>query len=130
MNYKKQADDFAKKNGITLTVIGEPRYKKHFPEDKDYRWVFRMRLSRNKKIYSFNFGQSISDEAKEPTMYDVLACLQKYDVGSFEDFCSNFGYDENSRNSERTYKAVCKEYEGVQRVMGDIIDDEEFLNIC
>ena len=29
-----------------------------------------------------------------PDEYDVLACLVKYDVGTFEDFCLEFGYDE------------------------------------
>lgn len=58
----------------------------------------------------------------EPTNYDILACLQKYDVGSFEDFCSEFGYDEDSRKAEKTYNAVCKEYEAVDRLFGDIIE--------
>lgn len=45
-----------------------------------------------------------------PTAYDVLASLQKYDCGSFEDFCSEFGYDTDSRTAEKTYKAVKDEY--------------------
>lgn len=45
-----------------------------------------------------------------PTVYSVLACLQKYDVGGFEDFCSEFGYDADSRQAEKTYKAVKEEY--------------------
>lgn len=46
----------------------------------------------------------------EPTAYDILACLQKYEVGTFEDFCSNFGYDTDSRKAEKIYKAVLNEY--------------------
>ena len=46
-----------------------------------------------------------------PTLYDVLACLQKYEVGTFEDFCSEFGYNTDSRNAKKTYKAVVKEYD-------------------
>lgn len=45
-----------------------------------------------------------------PTAYGVLACLQKYDVGEFEDFCSEFGYSADSRQAEKTYKAVKNEY--------------------
>jgi len=45
-----------------------------------------------------------------PTVYCVLACLQKYDVGEFEDFCSEFGYNTDSRQAEKTYKAVKNEY--------------------
>jgi len=50
---------------------------------------------------------------KAPTAYDVLTCLQKYDVGTFEDFCSEFGYDNDSRQAEKTYNAVLDEYKNV-----------------
>jgi hypothetical protein len=49
-------------------------------------------------------------------MYDVLACFQKYDVGSFEWFCANFGYSTDSITAHKTYKAVCKEYAAMQRL--------------
>jgi len=58
-------------------------------------------------------------EVKEPALYSVLACLQKYDVGSFEDFCSDFGYDEDSRTAEKTYKAVLKEWEAMERLFNN-----------
>ena len=116
MNYQKQAQDLADKLGIKLKVLGEPQYKKHFTNDKEHRWVFKMQLSRGRQGYTFNFGQSIAEGATEPTMYDVLACLQKYDVGSFEEFCSEFGYDAWEKDSKRTYNAVCKEWEAMDRM--------------
>lgn len=45
-----------------------------------------------------------------PTAYDVLACLQKYDPRTFEDFCMEFGYDTDSRKAEKIYNAVREEY--------------------
>lgn len=51
-----------------------------------------------------------------PNEYDVLACLEKYDVGTFEDFYSEFGYDEDSRTAERIYIAVIKEYKDLTRI--------------
>lgn len=54
-----------------------------------------------------------------PTAYDVLACLQKYPIDTFEDFCSEFGYDEDSRAAEKTYKAVKTEYENLSRLFSD-----------
>ena len=121
MNYQKNAIDFATKYGIKLQVIGEPEYKRYFSNDKEYRFVFKLRLTRNKKTYTFNFGQSIASGSIAPDMYSVLSCLTKYDPETFEDFCSSYGYDEDSRAAERTYKAVCKEYEAVERLFGDII---------
>lgn len=46
-----------------------------------------------------------------PTVTDVLACLTS-DAGCvdgtlFEDFCSEFGYDTDSRKAEQTYRACC-----------------------
>ena len=56
---------------------------------------------------------------KMPNAYDILSCLTKYDVGLFEDFCSEFGYDVDSRPAEKTYKAVVKEYEGLSKLYSD-----------
>lgn len=54
-----------------------------------------------------------------PTAYDVLFCLQKYEVGSFKDFCAEFGYDEDSRKAEKIYHAVQKEFAGVCKIWSD-----------
>lgn len=58
-------------------------------------------------------------KGKEPELYDILTCLTKYEVGTFEDFCSEFGYDEDSRSAEKTYNAVVKEYESMCRLFSD-----------
>jgi hypothetical protein len=120
--YQKQAMQFAKKYNVKLFVLGV-EYGKHFPDDKQDRYIFEMMLQRGQKSYIFKFGQSIADGAKEPTMYDVLACMQKSDVGTFEDFCREFGYDFDSKSEckavEKTYKAVCKEYKAMRRLFSD-----------
>lgn len=51
-----------------------------------------------------------------PSVYDVLACLTKYDPGTFENFCSDYGYDEDSRTAERVYFAVQREYAQLARL--------------
>ncbi len=58
-------------------------------------------------------------EVKEPDLYSVLACLQKYDVGTFENFCDDFGYDNDSRTAEKTYKAVLKEWGAMERLFNN-----------
>lgn len=55
----------------------------------------------------------------EPTAYDVLACITKYDPGTFEDFCSEFGYDTDSKKAEKTYLAVKDEYLNVCKLFTD-----------
>lgn len=56
---------------------------------------------------------------EEPTPYCVLSCLTKYDPGTFEDFCGEFGYDTDSRKAEKVYKAVYKEYQNVRILYSD-----------
>lgn len=63
-----------------------------------------------------DFGSVKNDSIrrpKAPTAYDILACLQKYPVYSFEDFCSEYGYDVDSRKAYKTYKAVKREWENI-----------------
>ena len=124
MNYEKQAQDLAKKLGVTLTVKWHS-YDYHFDGDKEKRHIFKCTLKKDGKSYTFKFGQSIVEDANEPTMYGVLTCLQKYDVGTFEDFCGEFGYDEDSRSAEKIYKAVLKEWEAMERLFSS--DELEML---
>jgi hypothetical protein len=124
--YNKGAYLIANAIGLKMK-IGESEYKKHFPTDKDNRYVFKITLKKGGKQYTFNFGQSISEGSNEPTLYSVLSCLQKYDVGTFEDFCGDFGYDEDSRTAERTYKAVVKEFQAMERLFNS--DELELLQI-
>lgn len=112
--YNKAAYKIADELGLKMKV-GDYKYKEHFG-DKVKRCVFKITLKKGGKQFSFNFGQSISEGSNEPTLYSVLTCLQKYDVGSFENFCDDFGYDYDSRTAEKTYKAVVKEFEGMQRL--------------
>lgn len=92
------------------------KYGIHFEGDTQKRHIFKVTLKKDGKQYTLKFGQSIAEDSNEPTMYDVLACLQKYDVGTFEDFCREFGYDQDSRTAERVYKAVQREYKNIKRL--------------
>lgn len=51
-----------------------------------------------------------------PTAYDILACVTKYDPGTFEDFCSEFGYDEDSKMADKIYTAAMREYKQLERI--------------
>ena len=53
---------------------------------------------------------------KKPTACDILACLTKYDPETFEDFCSNYGYDTDSRSAEKIYNAVKTEWQNVKNM--------------
>lgn len=71
----------------------------------------------------------LANQRKAPTAYDALACLTKYDIGTIDDFASEFGYTEQKPSKIiKTYMAVCEEWSNVQRLFGDVL--EELQEIC
>jgi hypothetical protein len=113
--YDEATNLVAKYYNIKLKVISS-YYGVMKWDTKNKREVFKLQLLRGKKSYTFEFGQSAVKGNEEPTLYDVLTCLQKYEVGTFEDFCGEFGYDNDSRTAEKTYKAVVKEFKAMERL--------------
>lgn len=129
--YTKQANDFLKRNNISFKQVdvscGHPDWDKN---NLHYCHKIRILNKNTKKSMIVNFWGSVNDyyEGKETAeAYDVLACLQKYDVGTVDNFISAFGYDVDSyqeaKRIEKTYKAVCREYKAVCRVFSDCLDE-------
>lgn len=118
-DYEKQANEFAKNHGCKLTILNQ-EYRKYLDDDKEERCVFTLLLSRGEKQYQFTFGQSINSGAAEPTYYDIFTCFQKYEVGTFDDFCSEFGYNDRPLSDHdkvmKIYKAVKSEYTNLKRL--------------
>lgn len=155
-DYEKQAEDFLKSCNATLTTekLGTFPY---FDDEETPRDVYLITIVREgKDPWKFRFGQSLRHSqsgwekeyqklqqmgeplykilkakkgwVQSPSAYTVLASIEKYDVGTFEDFCSNFGYDMDSRKAEKTYFAVQKEASECQRVFGDVIEQLQEIN--
>jgi hypothetical protein len=100
-----------------------------------------------RKSYTFDFWSSINDTYKsevafiaedpnmrkidmgrviksavKPTAYSALTCLSS-DIGvhewTFQEFCDNYGYDSDSRKSEKVYNAVCDQSRALARLFND-----------
>ena len=52
---------------------------------------------------------------QKPTAYSVFSCLTTSEPGMFEEFCSDYGYDTDSRRAEETWRAVMDEWIKVRR---------------
>ncbi len=130
MDYQKQAEDFLAKTGTSMrvTFICNGPYFEDDEEDRDSFLVSFNRVSKRQRI-RVRFGQSLDKSTgcgdKPPTAYDVLACLTKNDPGSFDDFCSEFGYSNDSIKALSTYKAVVSEWKKVKRIWGDCLSELE-----
>jgi hypothetical protein len=147
IDYLKQAQDFLDKTQTTFKVE-YLKTGKYFDDDKSERDIYNITLKRGDRSYTFTFGQSISHSGKywmygkseqgisrkliypfsdwdinknfsEPTPYDVLAAVQKYDPGTFENFCGDFGYDTDSIKANKTYHAVIDEYQHLAMLYND-----------
>lgn len=137
--YIKQATDFLQKTHSKMKIeyVGLAVNKEW--KEKEKRCLYEITLTSSRGSMIFDFWDSIQNtkirtmpfdvynvrankelaakkKAAVPSVYDVLACLTKYDPGTFEDFCSNYGYDEDSRTAERVYFAVQKEYAQLARL--------------
>lgn len=104
---------------VSITMIFDG-WRDHFGDGVDRPvWKVRIRRTIGTKVKQFTvmFANSVASGGKQPSPYSVLACLTKYDPGTFEDFASEYGYDLDSYKARvNIYPAVCKEWENVKRL--------------
>ena len=109
-DYNQQAADFLTRNGIKFrSVLSDTKrapWQKMGCTDSHH---YRVTLSKPGKRVAFDFWDSIQnrrDGIRELSAYSVLACISG-DVHcpeTFADFCSEYGYDTDSRSAEQTFR--------------------------
>jgi len=157
--YDIKAEEFMAKYGVTITtkLLYHGKHFEDDERTRDIYEITISRIG--KKPWSFNFGQSISESDHKhytnleivkfgckntiydvekyreshrgfsPSFYDVLAAIQKYDFGTFENFCNEFGYSSDSIKAQRAYLAVHQtEYAECQRMFSDCLEELQEIN--
>lgn len=83
---------------------------------------YKVILERGNKKMKFDFWDSIynTQNGKKPTVYDVIACLEWYEIEDFENFCLEFGYDTDSIKALKIYLKCQKQ----QKELFEIIPEE------
>lgn len=122
-NYEDQASNFLKKTGATISTEFLRR-DKYFPGDEESRDIYEIIIIRGRRQYTFTFGQCIADVGKKPSDYCILSGLTGYCAENFEDFCSEFGYDTDSRSAEKTFKDCLDQSKNLQMIFNDEELDE------
>lgn len=113
--YTEQAEQFLKKHDIDFKAVKKadkcPLWCKGDHVHGE-RYLVTLSRKSTKQRFSLSFWNSLNDmeKSKEPTAYDVLAAIQKYDPEDFHEFCQSFGYSEDSIEASRIYRAVIKEW--------------------
>jgi hypothetical protein len=88
---------------------------------KATHWKCIIRRGNKRMTVYFSMG---SAHNSAPTLTEVLDCLADdasfiEDEGSFEGWANACGYDEDSRNAEKTYKVCVRQAEALKRMFGD-----------
>ncbi len=82
----------------------------------------KFRKTFNDKIAAHNFAAKIGNRfnviknpnKEVPTAYSLLTSITKNDPGTFDEFCSEYGYDNDSISANETWKAVKEEWFNVR----------------
>lgn len=115
-DYDAQAAAFVKAANLEIRKVHKgdraPNWVGPGEDHGDRYRVTILRRDDRTSRFSFDFWDSIAArEAGKPlTDYGVLSCisLEAFAPETFEDFCSDFGYDSDSRKAMRTFKALRK----------------------
>ena len=126
---------FIEKHGIRIS--SERTY--HNPNMDDFQGDhWKVKLSAKGKSFTIYFSKGYGHHGQEPDAAEVLECMTS-DITcvhpdycrDFEDFCSNLGYDSDSRTAERIYKNCVKQTEKFTAWFDKISDTamDELLSI-
>lgn len=111
-----------------------------FPNDKTSKTLhnkFSVSITTERGRTSFMFFDSMSAYQQGKTELsdsDLLGALDCFlmdscaGADSFEEFCSQFGYDTDSRNAERIYKACVNSRIKAERIFTSLYDTANELN--
>lgn len=115
--------DFAEEHGITSESVRVPE-NPNMPDsdDRGQRHFFvTLRHKENTRTKLTTYFSQGSAYTKPPTVMDVLGCLAQDATSadySFEEWCSELGFDADSRKNEASYNAVRKQMRALKTFLG------------
>lgn len=119
VDYQNQAREFLNKCPATMSITYVGKAKVNWDKHLHNMYTFIIKTQRGQMVGNFYDSRHNTETNIKPTEYDILSCLEKYDVGSMDEFMSEFGYEihcaEDMTNFINTYNAVVKEYNDVRR---------------
>jgi hypothetical protein len=118
--YDQQALDFLSKHEITFSFKLANTKVPNWKDDSRPVNHFIVTFKKAGKKMSLDFFDSIHNFQKGVTelrAYDALTCCSSelHCPDTFEDFCSEYGYDNDSRSAEKTFRALKKMSDKLQK---------------
>ncbi len=132
-----QAAEFLHRHGLKLRATSSnSRPAPQLPEGvlQRIRGIhcihYRVTLSGSGRRMAFDYWGSAADaeEGNEPTTYSVLACIASdyHTPDTFEEFCSEYGEDNDSRIALQTFRHVDRFAQGLRKFFTE--EEAEELN--
>lgn len=130
---QKPLADFIKEQKITLR-FDYADSNPNMPDSQNmdhYRVTLR---NADRKRMTLVYSKGYGHNNKPPEVDEVLDCVASDAAGfensnGFEDWCSEYGYDTDSRSAERTYKAIEKQAAKLQAFLGTEAFNELLWNV-
>ena len=113
--------EFIQAHNIGMSV--EPTDSNPNMADSEKMDHWKVCLHRGKSRMTLVFSMGSAHHGKEPATADVLDCLASDASGmngGFEDWCSETGYDSDSRWAERTYNTIRNQTTRLERFLGPV----------
>ena len=101
--------------------VGENPNMTDIPQGSSH---WKVKLKAGRRVMTVYFSQGPA-HCKKPTAREVIGCLIS-DAGcvqwgeSFEDFCSELGYDEDSRKAEEIFKTTQKQTKKLMQFLPEL----------
>lgn len=115
--------DFIKQHKITATADYADR-NPNMADDGTKMDHWRVVLRRPGAKMTTYFSMGVAHNGKEPEAADVLNCLALDSAGiennkhDFDEWCSEYGYDTDSRKAHKTFKTCERQAERLFRFLG------------
>jgi hypothetical protein len=126
---EKSIEQFIKEHGITSKAEYGAPYNEDFSQSDP--WTVTLRRGKQRMAVPFYMG--MGHNGKEPDTATVLDCLASDSSGvengqDFDGFCSEFGYDTDSRKAEKIYKACERTARRLKQFLGSDLYEELLWN--
>ena len=114
--------EFIKSNRIRMTAERTDSNPSMDDSANMDHWKCLLRAGNSRMTVTFSMG--FGHHGAEPKAEDVLDCLSSDAAGienaqSFEDWCSEYGYDTDSRKAEKTFKTIEHQAKRLRNFLGD-----------
>lgn len=108
--YQRQAVDFLLETGTTCEIASSGLRRPSWANKEQAVNSYSVTLKNKKHSYTFEFFDSINNTEKKKSatldFYSVLACMGHYTPESFDEFCSDYGYEFKNESDYIRVKSI------------------------